>query len=167
MSAGKLSRSVSDLRGHCVDTTPLKIKYAITVQKQGVNIYVTKLRKKSWENFLGTINQNTTLHKFWEKVQKIAEKFFATPAPVLRDSDGAISQSHAEVANILVEAFASVSGEHNYSNQFIQYKHNMKSRPILLDTATTYSYNDDFSMQELKHCLSLTTESTPGLDRIT
>ena len=45
MSAGKLSWSVSDRRGRCVDTTPLKIKYAITVQKQGVNVYVTKLGK--------------------------------------------------------------------------------------------------------------------------
>ena len=26
-------------------------------------------RKKSWEIFLGTINQNTTLHKVWKKVQ--------------------------------------------------------------------------------------------------
>ena len=51
MSAGKLSRSVSEPRGHCVDTTVttlLKIKYAITVQKQGVNIYVTKLGKIFW-----------------------------------------------------------------------------------------------------------------------
>ena len=116
---------------------------------------------------MGTINQNTTLHKAWKKVQKIAGKFSATLAPVLRDSDLAISQSHAEVASILVEAFTSVSGEHNYSNQFIQYKHNIDSTPISFDTATTFSYNDDFSMQELKHCLSLTTESTPGLDRIT
>ena len=102
-----------------------------------------------------------------KKVQKIAGKFSATPAPVLRDSDGAISPSHDEVANILVESFPSVSEEHNYSNQFIQYKHNMESRPISFETATTFSYNDDFSMQELKHCLSLTTESSPGLDRIT
>ena len=77
------------------------------------------------------------------------------------------SLSHAEVANILVEVFASVSGELNYSNQFIQYKHNIESRPILFDTATTFSYNDYFTMQEINHCLSLTTESSPGLDKIT
>ena len=51
MSARWLSRSESDLRGYCVDTTPLKIKYAITVQKQGVNIYVTKLGKNLRKNF--------------------------------------------------------------------------------------------------------------------
>ena len=137
------------------------------MQKQGVNIYVNKLGKNLAIFFLGTINRNTTLHKIWKKWQKIAGKFSATPAPVLGDSDGAISQSHAEVANILAEAIASVSGEHNYSNRFIQYKHNIESRPISFDTATTFSYNDDFSVQELYHCLSLTTESIPGLDKIT
>ena len=83
------------------------------MQKQGVNIYVAKLGKNLVTFFLGIINWNTTLHKIWKKVQKIAGKFSATPAPVLQDSGGVISHSHAEVANILVEAFLSVSGEHN------------------------------------------------------
>ena len=65
----------------------------------------------------------------------------------------------------MVEVFASV--EHNYSYQFIQYKYNMESRAISFDTATTFSYNDYFSMQELNHCLSLITESSPVLDKIT
>ena len=56
---------------------------------QGLNIYLTNLG-----NIFGN-HQNKTLHIIWKKVQKIAGKFLAIPAPVLRDSDGVTFQSHA------------------------------------------------------------------------
>ena len=126
-----------------------------------------KARKESWQRFLGTINQRTNLHAIWKKVRKISGKFKANPTPVIQNNNGEMVQTHQEVAEIIATSFAGVAGDHNYSRQFLTFKRSIEAQPISFETRQQLSYNDEFSIHEMEHCLSLTTESSPGIDKIT
>jgi hypothetical protein len=87
------------------------------------NIYVIKQsRKESWHSFVGSINSKTSLHSAWKKAAKISGKFSPSPTPVLKLSTGETVRAHDDVASLFAESLASVTGDHNYSNEFLRYK---------------------------------------------
>ena len=126
-----------------------------------------RARRASWMAYLSSINSRTSLHKIWKKVQKISGKFSPTPMPVLRDPDGSCVSEPHEVASVIADAFAGVSHSNNYSCAFKAFRARAESRVLSFDTNTLHSYNDPFSIGELRHALSLASKSSPGEDQIT
>lgn len=126
-----------------------------------------KARRESWQGFVSSINERTSSHKIWKKVEKINGKFNSHPSPILKDEDDII-QDPIHVANKLAESFARISSADNYTPKFKRYKQIAESKPIKFNSRNANQpYNDPISMFELKHALSLTSDSSPGKDNIT
>lgn len=123
-------------------------------------------RRKSWQEYVGSINQRTTLHNVWKKVQKIKGKYQPTPTPALIQNGGNITNPEV-VSNILASHFASVSSDENYTETFQRYRRAQEERQINFNTRQHYPYNDHITATEMKYALSSTTETSPGEDGIT
>lgn len=121
----------------------------------------------SFQNYVQSINQRTTLHQVWKKVRKIEGKFSPNPTPVVQDQNGQLHSAPEEVANLFAEHFANISSPTNYTPEFQHYKGQQESRHLNFNTRERLDYNEPISMQELKSALSSTLESSPGEDQIT
>ena len=124
-------------------------------------------RKQSFQLYVQSINQRSSLHEVWKKVRKIEGKFSPSPSPVLRDSDGVIHSSPKECANIFAKHYSNVSSSDNYTLKFQRYKEQSEKRTINFESADHFDYNLPISMIELKQALSTVQESSPGEDGIT
>ena len=141
----------------------------VTFQKLRATCRVVfrRAKKKSWQDFLSSINSRTSLHKIWKKVQKISGKFSPSPPPVLRAPDGSNIVDPFAVATLIAEAFASVSHPDNYNLAFRRFRRAAVTRPLAFHDGKIYSYNSPFTLSELRHALSQSSNSSPGLDQIT
>ena len=81
------------------------------------------------------------MNKVWKKVQKISGKYTAKPAPAVRGEQGQIESDLEKVSNIIAEAFAAVSDDMNYPQQFIRHKNRVEQQVINFDTGETKPYN--------------------------
>ena len=79
-------------------------------------------RLLSFQSYVQSINQKTSLHQIWKKVRKIEGKFTPSPSPVLQDLQGNLHSDPEDVANMLADHFASVSGPENYTPAFQRYR---------------------------------------------
>ena len=86
---------------------------------------------------------------------------------MLRGPDGSFVSEPLEVASVIADAFAGVSRSSNYSCSFKAFRARAESRVLSFATGTPYSYNDPFSIGELRNALSLASNSSPGEDQIT
>ena len=124
-------------------------------------------QSQSWRTHLSKINQHTSLSKIWKIVSKISGKFQASPSPVLRLPCGNLISDSKTVANEMARSFSEVTYDRNYLPEFLQHKRSTESRNLIFNTARNFEYNEPFSMHELMSCLSLTGDTSPGIDRIT
>ena len=124
-------------------------------------------RKESWERYVSSITKRVSLHRIWKKVAKISGRFTPSPTPVLREVDGTLLTREEDVANRLVSAFASVSLDENYSEQFLRFKRQQEQQPMNFSGGGAAAYNDPFTSPEFRHALSLTSDSSPGSDMVT
>jgi len=123
-------------------------------------------QKQSWQKYVSSINSRTPPSKIWKRVAKISGKFKQSPTPVLHTPAGDI-RDHKEVADIMAHHFSSVSGVQNYSRQFLTYKTQIEEERLNLRSNENLAYNNALTHKELISCLSLTVDSSPGLDMIT
>ena len=127
----------------------------------------TKLaRSENWKKFLTSINQHTSLHKIWNKVQKISGKYRKTPNPTLKDDDGNLISDPKSVADTLASTFAQVSADQSYSEIFLRHKNTRETIPILFNTEANFDYNKPFTKKEFDDALSTTAETAPGNDNL-
>jgi len=135
--------------------------------KAKMRYFCNKYRKESWQSFLSSINQNTTLHTIWKKVKSIAGKFRASPPPAVKNNVGELATDGFQVANILAEHISNVSNDINYPQTFLRYKRIIESTPVNFNNNQNTPYNVPITKREFNHALSTTKESSPGSDRIT
>ena len=141
-------------------------KIAYNRAKATLTYHCRKEKKKSWEEYLSSINQDTTLNDVWTKVQRISGKFKGHPNPILTDENGRIATEEETVANILAKSFADISSENNYTNEFNRHRKSVERQPINFNTREPKEYNTPFSKTEFEAALTDTTNSSPGHDEI-
>lgn len=124
-------------------------------------------QKESWKKYATGININTPSQVIWKRIRKMDRKFKPSPPPLLRNSDGTLSQDPEITANLFAHAFASVSSVENYPSEFRNLKERLERAGVNFETQTPLVYNEPFSMNEFHAALSETTETSPGFDRIT
>ena len=125
-------------------------------------------RKESWIKYVSSLTKTLNLHEVWKKVKKIGGKFASNPHPsLLSRTNNEIITEHATVANMLASSFASVSGHHNYTPEFVRLKNVAEARPLNFNTVCNDQYNLPFTMTELNSTLSRTADTSPGIDLIT
>ena len=121
-------------------------------------------RRKSWEQYVSNLKTGVKPKEIWKRVNKIRGKYCITPPPVLHVNNRLVTDPQ-ETSTILAESFA--SNERYYSQDFLRYKDAQENRPIVFPCNQQQSYNTALTKHEFKHCLALTRETSPGLDKIT
>ena len=124
-------------------------------------------KKKSWADYVSSINANTTPKEMWQKIHKISGKYKTHPLPLLKTSTGEETKDTNVTSKIFAEAFSNVSNDSNYEEQFVTYKNRKEREPVCFNSGDQSGpYNEDFSINELLAALRSTSESSPGEDRI-
>ena len=71
-----------------------------------------------------------------------------------------------EICNTLAEQFAFNSSSVNYSHRFNSYRLTIEQTTIDFNTNNNYSYNDVFTLHELKQAIKLACDTSPGIDTV-
>ena len=124
-------------------------------------------KKASWERYVSTINERTSMKEVWSKVRKLSKKHVTYPLPLLQCANGTSSDDPLLTSELFCEAFSSVSATHNYSERFRIFKNREERRAISFETTLAQEYNSAISMKEFEYALSKTSETSPGHDQIT
>ena len=127
-----------------------------------------KAKRESWKNYLSSINENTTPGEMWRKINKMRSRASAHKLPLLRDSNGEETDDPRETSGIFAGAYAAVSSEEGYTQNFRNIKNESERNIINFARGETRTeYNLRFTMEELADALSDVGDSAPGHDRIT
>ena len=143
----------------------LERKIAYNRAKAKFRYLCKQAQRDHWIAYVSSINQRSSLHSLWKKIQKISGKFLPSPVPALTIR-GRPATDIREVANELCSAFAAVSHSEQYSDVFQRFKTIQEAKSLSFRTTQGYAYNEPFSMRELDTALRVARESSPGHDKI-
>ena len=87
-------------------------------------------------------------------VRRICGKYKANTVSHLKSNNNDITDVK-EIWNTLAAQFAFNSSSDNYSHMFNLHRLTVEKRKIDFDTNVHYSYNDVFTLQELKQAIKL------------
>ena len=127
-------------------------------------------KTQNWADFCESCIVNPKNSRdFWNKIRRIKGTSF-TPIPVLNNTAG-VSITPLDKANSLVSHYAKVASDENidptvlaHQKQFEQDHKEFIDSPLLENEHLTL--NTDFTIQELKDCISSRKNSAAGLDKI-
>ena len=105
-------------------------------------------------------------------VRRISGKYKASTLSHLKYNNNDITDVK-EICNTLAERFAFNSSSDNYSHRFNRYRLTIERTTIDFDTNNQlriihgerrYSYNDVFTLHELKQAIKISRDTSPGMD---
>ena len=85
-------------------------------------------------------------------VRRNSGKYKASTVSHLKSNNSDTSYMR-QICNILAERFAFHSSSDNYSHRFNNYRLQVEKKTIDFDTNDHYSYNDVFTLHELKQAI--------------
>ena len=122
-------------------------------------------KRASWQQYVSRLNSRTTLKSTWDMVRRISGKYKANIVSHLKSNNNDITDVK-EICNILAEQFAFNSSSDNYSHMFNRYRLKLEKKTIDFDTNDHYSYNDVFTLHELKQAIKVSRDTSPGIDTV-
>ena len=147
-------------RRHKTQQNILQWKRLRAQHKNRVRFY----KRKSWIEYISKINRNTPIKTIYDTMRKIRGR---PPKKISFLKDGNNTYTSTEqISNKLAQSFSNVSSTNNYSNAFRQHKINMEQIQLNLSDDQDEQYNRPFTMKELNHALSDTSDTSPGPDGI-
>ena len=127
---------------------------------------IKEAKKKSWHEYVNTINSQTSCSEVWKKIKKISGRHPKSTMPVIRDANGVIQTNPEITSEIIGDKLAHFSNGHNYTENFQRYRYRMEKNTKKSPNSNA-EYNEDFSMAELKAALAKSKKkSSPGEDNI-
>ena len=121
-------------------------------------------QRSSWVSYVSSITKDTPVSKIWKRVHKILGKHIRVHAPTLLVNDVMIYDSK-EIAQAFAKNLSNIS-RGSARKSFLAIKEKKESEPIDFRTDIHYSYNDNFTHEELLSCLSDCANTAPGEDSI-
>jgi len=85
-------------------------------------------RRESWQRFVSTINNRTSLKKVWSIINKISGKRSATEVKHLQVGNESIT-SAADIADALADSFSEISSTNHCNNKILTHKNNIQRYP--------------------------------------
>ena len=146
-------------RANPSDTNKAVYNRALAKRKR----YFKQAKRKSWQDYVSTIDTDTPIASVWNKIRKLSGKYVPKPLPSLV-VDGCLISNSDRVADTLAAHFSSVSSSTNYANDFRE-RARVTPAPDFTSGNTEY-YNEAFSDRELRFALSKTANNSPGEDMI-
>jgi ribonuclease HI len=127
---------------------------------------IRQARRKSWQNYISSINVNTPVSIVWKRVKKMHKKFSAPRFPILFNN-GIYSSTPEETSNIFGSSFAKISSEESFPASFLRHKRSSEGENLDFSIdGVGLPYNDQFSFQEFISSLSKCKNTAPGPDGI-
>ena len=98
-------------------------------------------------------------------VRRISDKYKASTVSHLKYNNNDITDVK-DICNTLAEQFVFNSPSDNYSHRFNRYRLTIERKTIDFDTNDHYSYNDVFTLHELKQAIKISRDTSPGIDAV-
>ena len=126
---------------------------------------VRSSKKTSWQNYVSTLNNQTPMRKVWDMVNKISGKYSKNCLHML-NKDGNTISDLGGIADCLAKSFAKNSSSENYSKKFQSYKTKAEKNSINFKTNSSFYYNKNITMKELRSSIKKSKNTSPGPDQI-
>lgn len=127
---------------------------------------VKENRKKYWENWVSSINNNTLVGDIWKKIQKLSHRNTKFNNIVLEKNNGSFTSNPVEISNLLAKTFATNSSSENYDPKFLDNKNYQETYSNFNITENSNPINDDITLHELIQVITQSKNSSPGPDNI-
>ncbi len=122
---------------------------------------LTEARRRSFANYVSTLNYKTPMFQVWKRVRKVSGKFTPSPPPVLNVNGQTVAGS-MEVVEALAETFVGVSSRVSRSPEACRQLQAEESRVLDISSRGRESNNTDFTMNILRSALSTCKDTSPG-----
>lgn len=127
---------------------------------------INMARKKTWENYVESIDNNETATNVWKKVNKIRGKYKSNLITSI-DSNGQTISDPQAITDLMVETFANNSSNSRYHNRFLSIKTTAESINMIIPETNSDEINKPFTEFELNIALKHCKGKSPGPDNIT
>ena len=137
-------------------------------QKAIARRIIKENQKMYWENFCNNLNTDCKANRLWKIIRGMNGKTKRNTIPVIHYKDNSHFDDSGK-ANILNSHFAQISSNENYSKEFLLKKDKLIEQysDILNDEKQfDISYNENFTLDELKKAIRSKSDTSPGKDRI-
>ena len=122
-------------------------------------------KRASWQQYVSKPNSKS-LKSTWDMVRRISGKYNANSISHLKYNTIDITDVK-EICNTLAKQFAFNSSSDNYSHMFNRYRLKLEEKKTIdFDTNDHYSYNDVFTLHELKQAIKVSRDTSPGIDTV-
>ena len=122
-------------------------------------------KKEDWRQFCGTIVSSSDTALVWKKIKKISHTKTYHPLPVLKN-DKHTAVTDLDKAEMLVDSFARVSSNDNYSPNFLKVKDKEEVNFKFSHTSDDGILDDPFTFDELDNAIIAAKCTSPGGDGI-
>jgi hypothetical protein len=121
-------------------------------------------KRKSWHEYVNTLQSSTPLKKMWDKVKKIEGKRTSTINHLIKNNDEITNVK--DMSNVLGENFSKNSSSNNYSKKFQKHKKQSERIKYRFDSTNKEDYNKRFTFKELLNALNKSNNTATGPDDI-
>ena len=131
---------------------------------------ILQAKKQNWQEFCEScVHDPKNSKDFWQKIHRIKGNSYA-PVPILT-SNGKNSISPLDKANMLVQHYSKVSSETNIEPEVLAFQQKFENDHFEdinspHEETNLNPINLDFTIQELKDCISSRKNSASGLDKL-
>ena len=146
--------------------------YIIYKEKEKVcKSTIKTAQQQYWESYCQSLNSDSHIGQVWNTIKKMLGKTANLIGLPTFIENNIKYETTKEKADLMVKTFAMVSSTNNYTDSFKLRKESMEDKGYE-DLLThfkdnSHSYNEPFTLQELKDAIGETTDTSPGKDKIT
>ena len=126
---------------------------------------VRKAKRESWQDYVNTLNRDSTSKQVWNRIARIQHKGARPPISILKDGNLEF-QSHKEIADHLGGIFSFHSSVDQCSPIFQAFKGQTEKRHLNFQSNSREPYNEPFTRMELATAIRAAKDSSPGEDRV-
>ncbi len=127
---------------------------------------IRRAKKKSWQSYVSKLNSRTSVKKVWNMVRKISGKHKSSTVNHLQKSNTEKVTDKKDIADVLAETFSKNSSSTHYSETFQNFKKQQEKKLLNFKSNNDETYNQPFSISELKDSLSKSNDTAVGPDDI-
>ena len=102
---------------------------------------------------ISKINYNTPMSKIWKMIKKLKGNNKESIKHITKEN-GTIAETEKEIANEIAKTLSDKSSNRNYNDKFATIKNNEEKQKIDFSSTNEESYNQIFTINEIKTCLS-------------
>ena len=127
---------------------------------------IKESKKSSWKQYVSKLNSRSSVKRVWDMIRKISGKQSRSTSTHLKKADGTEANDRYDIANTLAAGFEENSSSQHYTEKFQRFKAVKEQKPHNFSSGNLESYNELFTLCELKTSLSKAHDTAVGPDDI-